>query len=128
MRMVTAWLQKLHTRLGRRPARRGTTPARVEQLEDRLVPAGFRPIDEVGNNIANPLYGTANTSLLRLSPAAYRPAPNGNGFNTPSMSGGAPSTSIFRRSADWRRAESSAPDRRSRGRLSAICTTRTPSA
>jgi hypothetical protein len=51
----------------------------------------FRPIDELGNNVAHPLQGTAGTDLLRLSPAAYRPAADGgDGLNTPSMTYVAP--------------------------------------
>jgi serine/threonine protein kinase len=41
---------------------------------------GFRPIDEVGNNVANPTWGTANTDLLRVSPAAYA-----DGISSPSL-------------------------------------------
>lgn len=33
--------------------------------------ASYRPVDEVGNNAANPTLGTAGTDLLRLSPVAY---------------------------------------------------------
>lgn len=54
----------------------------AEMLEDRRVPSvtGFRPIDEVGNNVANPTWGTAGTDLVRLTPAEYA-----NGINTPSL-------------------------------------------
>ena len=40
----------------------------------------FRPIDEVGNNVAHPSWGVAGADLLRLSPAAYT-----NGYNSPSL-------------------------------------------
>jgi peroxidase len=45
----------------------------VEALEVRCVPSatGYRPIDEIGNNTADPTQGTAGTDLLRLSPVAY---------------------------------------------------------
>jgi peroxidase len=63
----------------------------LEVLEERcllsssppssLVPEGvFRPIGELGNNVANPTQGTPGTDLLRISPAAYA-----NGFSTPSL-------------------------------------------
>jgi hypothetical protein len=62
----------------------------LEPLEDRcllnasptnLVPLGdFRPISEVGNNVANSTLGTANTDLLRLSPVAYA-----DGISAPSL-------------------------------------------
>src|SRR4051812_33558094 len=60
---------------------------RLEELETRclLDASGFRPIGEVGNNVANPNLGNANTDLLRLSAVAYK-----DGFSTPSMGGGAP--------------------------------------
>jgi hypothetical protein len=41
---------------------------------------GYRPIDEVGNSVANPTWGTANTDLLRLSPVAYA-----DGISAPSL-------------------------------------------
>ena len=65
----------------------------MELLEHRcmLSVSGFRPIDEVGNNVANPNLATAGTDLLRRSPAAYKPtASGGDGLNTPGMGGGAP--------------------------------------
>jgi hypothetical protein len=40
----------------------------------------YRPIDEVGNNVANPGWGTAGVDLLRLTPAYYA-----NGINSPSL-------------------------------------------
>ena len=59
----------------------------LEKLDDRivlsgyLVPAGvYRPIGEVGNNIAHPNWGVAGADLLRLSPAEYT-----NGYNSPSL-------------------------------------------
>jgi hypothetical protein len=53
----------------------------VELLEDRcLLSAGIRPIDEVGNNLANPTWGMAGTDLLRVSPVAYA-----DGISTPSQ-------------------------------------------
>jgi hypothetical protein len=54
----------------------------VERLEARCVPSatGYRPIDEVGNNVANPTEATAATDLLRISPAAYA-----DGISAPSL-------------------------------------------
>ncbi len=54
----------------------------LEPLELRclLSVSGYRPIAEVGNNVANPNWGTAGTDLVRLTPAAY-----GNGYNSPSL-------------------------------------------
>lgn len=44
--------------------------------------ASVRPIDEVGNNVANPTWGTANIDLGRLAAAAY-----GDGISSPALSG-----------------------------------------
>jgi hypothetical protein len=56
----------------KRPSRR-RVPCRLllEPLEDRCLPSGFRPIDEVGNNHDHPLEGTAGRRLRRVSPVAY---------------------------------------------------------
>lgn len=65
----------------------------LEHLEERCQPSvtGFRPIDEVGNNVGNPNQGIAGQDLLRLSPDAYKPVANGgDGFTTPSLTYGAP--------------------------------------
>src|SRR4051812_15901024 len=53
-------------------------PASMEPLEDRCMRSanGLRPIDEIGNNSANPTLGVAGTDLLRLSPSAYKPVAN----------------------------------------------------
>jgi len=59
----------------------GTTSATsaTDQFTFEGTPTGaYRPIDEVGNNILNPTWGTAGSDLLRLSPADY-----GNGVDTP---------------------------------------------
>ena len=67
--------------------RRSRTRLALEKLEDRIVlsaksflAAVYRPIDEVGNNVAHPNWGVAGADLLRLSPAAYT-----NGYNSPSL-------------------------------------------
>jgi hypothetical protein len=69
--------------LARNPSRRPTCRLELEQLELRcLLDGSFRPISEIGNNIANPLEGTAGTDLLRLSPVAYA-----DGISSPSLPG-----------------------------------------
>jgi peroxidase len=77
-RWVFRWWKQARSRI-RRAARFD-----LERLEDRTVPStlatGFRPINEVGNNVANPTEGTAGTDLLRLSPADYA-----DGLNSPSL-------------------------------------------
>jgi hypothetical protein len=45
-----------------------------------LRAVGYRSIDEVGNNVAHPTWGTAGTDLLRVSPAAYA-----DGVSAPSL-------------------------------------------
>jgi hypothetical protein len=69
------------TKSTQRPSR---TPPRlqVELLEARCLPSatGYRPITEVGNNVANPTEGTAGTDLLRISLVDYT-----NGISTPSL-------------------------------------------
>src|SRR5262249_12739766 len=58
---------------GVRPAARrpGRAPRpHVELLEDRLV-LDFRSITGMGNNIANPTWGSAGVALLRTAPVAY---------------------------------------------------------
>jgi peroxidase len=82
------------SRKSRVASERPTSPLTVETLEDRSVPSatGYRPIDAVGNNVANPNFGIAGIDLLRISPARYRvvAGTDPNGFFTPSMNGGAP--------------------------------------
>jgi hypothetical protein len=72
----------IHARRGPKRPRRPD----VEALEDRCVPtvSGYRPIDEVGNNVADPTQGTAGTDLLRVSPVAYA-----DGISSPSLPGNA---------------------------------------
>ena len=55
------------------PATRRHLHLELMLLEDRSVPTvtGYRSINEVGNNVANPTWGTAGTDLTRLTPAAY---------------------------------------------------------
>jgi hypothetical protein len=45
-----------------------------------LQASGYRPIGEVGNNVADPTQGTAGTDLLRVSPASYA-----DGVSSPSL-------------------------------------------
>ena len=52
---------------------------RLETLESRhMLSATVRPIDEVGNNLANPDWGTVGADLLRIASAAY-----GDSISTP---------------------------------------------
>jgi hypothetical protein len=57
-------------------------PPRIEELESRclLSTTGFRPIAEIGNNVANPTWGTAGTDLIRVTPAEYA-----DGVDAPSL-------------------------------------------
>jgi peroxidase len=54
----------------------------LEELEARclLNVGGYRPIDEVGNNVANPNWGVAGGDLIRLTPAEYA-----DGVDAPSL-------------------------------------------
>ena len=92
MKAILHWLRqrqaaRLHEPRSSVARRRGRTRLTLEKLDDRIVlsayrvPAGvFRPIDEVGNNVAHPNWGVAGADLLRLSPAEYT-----NGYNSPSL-------------------------------------------
>src|SRR5712692_4330172 len=52
----------------------------MDTLEERtLLSSGFRTIDGLGNNIANPTWGQAGTDLIRISPVAYA-----DGISSPS--------------------------------------------
>jgi hypothetical protein len=90
------------SRKARPVRRRRSWPPQFEQLEARCQPSatGFRPVDEVGNNAANPYQGVsfftsstqgttpadvAGGDLLRFSAVAYK-----DGISTPSMGGGSP--------------------------------------
>lgn len=66
----------------RQNRRRRRVPLKVRWLECRCVPSVtvFRPIDEYGNNIANPTWGVAGTDLIRLTPAQYA-----DGVDAPSL-------------------------------------------
>lgn len=85
--MLFAWLTRnlvspVQSAGSTRRQRRKPTRPLFEPLEDRLVPTttGFRPIDEVGNNVGNPTLGIAGTDLIRTSPVAYA-----DGVSTPSL-------------------------------------------
>ena len=89
---ITWWKQGRGERKFQTQQQRHIRPT-IEELETRIVPSatGFRPTDEVGNNVVDSTMGTAGTDLLRLSPAAYKPVANGgDGLNTPSLTSGAP--------------------------------------
>ena len=93
MKSLMCWLQQRQSIRPRKirsskNGRRGHARPVLETLDHRIVlsssrvPADvFRPITEVGNNVAHPSWGVAGADLLRLSPAAYS-----NGYNSPSLS------------------------------------------
>lgn len=70
--LVRALARARGPRHTQRQARR-QAPLTAILLEDRLVPAGpeFRSIDGSGNNIANPSWGQAGGSFIRLAPPEY---------------------------------------------------------
>jgi peroxidase len=98
MSVLPYWLKHWTSLRAHRPRPSGQRRPRktllvVESLEARLVPstsaatsvvvgplASYRPINEVGNNVANPTLGTVGTDLLRLSPVAYA-----DGISSPSL-------------------------------------------
>ncbi|CAN5261362.1 peroxidase family protein [soil metagenome] len=43
----------------------------LQALEAREVPAGLRAIDEVGNNVAHPTWGSTNADFIRVSAPDY---------------------------------------------------------
>jgi hypothetical protein len=43
----------------------------LQQLEERASPTSIEPINGVGNNLANPTFGSAGSDLIRIAPAAY---------------------------------------------------------
>jgi peroxidase len=69
-------------RTGRHPRKKTRTWLRLEGLEERclLDGTGYQPITEIGNNLANPSWGTAYTDLLRIEAAAYA-----DGISAPSL-------------------------------------------
>ena len=90
MKSILHWKRqaaRLHEPRSSVARRHARTRPLLEKLDDRIVPSahhptatGYRPIDEVGNNVAHPDWGTAGADLLRLTPAEYA-----NGYNSPSL-------------------------------------------
>ena len=77
----TAWTASQNSSTQSSPALSGAMPESAPAQRGLPMPAsGYRPIDEVGNNVAHPTWGTAGTDLLRLSPAAYA-----DGVSAPSL-------------------------------------------
>src|SRR5262245_15486868 len=69
--MSRNWWSSANTPKSRRAAPERCRP-QVHSLEDRCVPdAGFRSITGLGNNVANPTWGSANVPLLRTAPPDY---------------------------------------------------------
>lgn len=68
--LLRAWRRRSPETKSSRP--RAAKPA-VEALEDRTVPSlmGSRTFDGTGNNLANPLWGSAGIQFLRQAAAAY---------------------------------------------------------
>ena len=110
MKAIPRWLRwwSATRRVPLRKPGAGRPPLILERLEERTVPTastlatGYRPIDEVGNNVANPNWGTAGTDLIRLTPAEYA-----NGVNTPVAAPGS------QRSPDFRHRQQPGRSRRS---------------
>ena len=77
-----SWLKVLRKKSVRTAKRRSQLQLVLESLEDRIQPtvSVLRPIDESGNNVAQPALGTANTDLVRISHAAYA-----DGVSSPSL-------------------------------------------
>lgn len=94
MKSLIYWLRQRATNNSREirssiTRRRGHTRPVLEKLDHRIVLSSsrvlagmYRPITELGNNLAHPSWGVAGADLLRLSPAAYS-----NGYNSPSLAG-----------------------------------------
>jgi hypothetical protein len=81
MSFLARWTDRHSQKQTRNRPRNRNQRLQVEYLEERnLLSSGFRPINEVGNNIANPTWGTAGTDLLRVSPVAYA-----DGISVPSL-------------------------------------------
>jgi hypothetical protein len=58
-------------RLSRRSSRPQSRRLRLELLEERVQPSGFRTIDGTFNNPFMPFWGSAGTDLVRIAPSAY---------------------------------------------------------
>src|SRR5437868_14701499 len=69
-------------RTGQHPRKKIRASLRLESLEERclLDGTGYRPITEIGNNLANPSWGIAYADLLRIAAAAYA-----DGISAPSL-------------------------------------------
>jgi peroxidase len=63
-------MERHRHRIHHKDARRWFRP-HLEALEPRLAPSTFRSIDGSNNNLAHPVWGAANTQLLRLSTVEY---------------------------------------------------------
>src|SRR5438046_1519539 len=66
-------------RRGRQEKHQRRRGPRLEMLETRnMLAADLRPISELGNNLANPIWGSAGADLVRIAPAEYA-----DGISTP---------------------------------------------
>ncbi len=82
MNPFAVWVRRVFQKSLRRSRRPAGPALRVETLEDRIQPSttGYEPINGVGNNVANPTWGSAGIDLVRLAAAAYA-----DGVSTPSL-------------------------------------------
>lgn len=66
---------------GKRKNKQRSVLPHIEMLEERSQPSTVvEPINGIGNNLANPTWGSAGTDLLRISPIAYT-----DGISSPSL-------------------------------------------
>jgi hypothetical protein len=81
MNRRNGWLGSTSQSTGGKQRSGNKLQLKLELLEARcLLDGSFRPISEIGNNVANPTLGIAGTDLLRLSHADYA-----DGVSTPSL-------------------------------------------
>ena len=78
--MKHAWRNYILGRKVRTSRPRHRCPLRLELLEPRHLPSGYRMITGFDNNLANPTRGQAGTDLLRISPVTYA-----DGISAPSV-------------------------------------------
>jgi peroxidase len=79
-----------HTASSRKPSHCHTARFDLEQLETRtFLSAAVESVTGTGNNLANTVWGSAGSDLIRLAAAAYA-----NGVNTPALSNNLSARSI----------------------------------
>lgn len=76
------WLYRRSSNLRNKPFHRRIAGFDLDRLESRLLySSSVEPIDGVGNNVANPTWGSTGSDLIRLAAAAYS-----DGVDSPSLS------------------------------------------